>query len=351
MDARNAPPPPDGEQTQTDLAHIPAGMRLLVVDDEKRILQTITLMLSDYGLSLKTAASAEEALRYLDAERFDIAFLDNYIGKDRGLELMAAMAQRDPELSFVMITANGNADLAVEALKRGAADFITKPFLVADLLRSIDFVIRKRELEQQKRAMLETLENKVQERTRELENVYVEVLSSLAQILETRDFGTYGHCRRVSHYARLVAEELGMGQDDQHYLEIAALLHDVGKIGITDSILLKPGALERDEWSDLKTHPAKGAEILRPLKYLGPALPAILHHHENYNGSGYPDGLQGAAIPLNSRIIAVADSWDVMRSDRPYRKALSVEAARNELVQFSGTQFDPAIVEIFLKLV
>ncbi len=325
-------------------------LRLLVVDDEKRILQTFKLMFSDSEYQVATAQSAAEAMGLLGKERFDLVFLDCYIGRDRGLDLMQQMAAADPDLYFIMITANGNTDLAVDALKRGAADFITKPFFIADIVKSIDYVNRKKELDRQKRDLLLTLETKVRERTQELETMYVDVLASLAQVLETRDFSTFGHCKRVSHYARLIADDMNLPADEKHYLEIASLLHDVGKIGISDSILLKPGSLDREEWDNLKHHPAKGVEILKPLKYLGPALPAILHHHEFFNGTGYPAGLKGDAIPLNARIIAVADAWDVMRSDRPYRKALSREAATEELIKFSGVQFDPAVVNILIRL-
>ncbi len=326
-------------------------LKILVVDDEKRILQTFSLMLSEYGFFLKTASNSEEAMAHLAKDRFDIVFLDCYIGKERGLDLMQKLTAAAPGLYFVMITANGSADLAVEALKQGASDFIAKPFFVADIIKSIGFVNKKRELDRQKREMLLTLEAKVQERTRELQAIHIDVLSSLAQALETRDFSTYGHCKRVSHYARMIAEELHLSESEQHYLEIAALLHDVGKIGINDSILLKPGRLDGHEWDSLKHHPSKGVEILKPLKYLEPALPAILHHHEFYDGTGYPGGLKGEAIPLNARIIAIADAWDVMRSDRPYRKALSYETATDELLKHGGKQFDPFIVETFLTLV
>lgn len=328
-----------------------AGMRILFVDDEKRILQTVSLMLDDYGFYLRTAGNGEEAMDLLRSDRFDIAFLDQFIGKDRGIELMQKMKEAKPDLYFVLVTANSNADLAVEALKRGATDFIAKPFFVADILKSIEFVNRRRELDNQRKEIMHTLETKVQERTRELESTYLGVLSALAQALESRDFGTYGHCKRVSHYAGLIADALNMDSRDKYYLDIGALLHDVGKIGISDFILLKPDRLEPQEWVDLKRHPEKGVEILKPLRHLEPALPVILHHHENYDGTGYPRGLQGEDIPLGARIIAVADSWDVMRSDRPYRKARTEEAARNELITFSGTQFDPRIVEIFLGLV
>jgi putative nucleotidyltransferase with HDIG domain len=325
------------------------GTRLLIVDDEKMILKTFSLMMSEYGFFLRTASAGAEALELIRQDRFDVVFLDQHIGKERGLDLMQTMSRVDPGLYFVIITANGNANLAVDALKRGAADFLVKPFFAADIVRSIEFVLRKRDLDNQKKELLQSLETKVRERTQELESMYVDVLASLAQALEARDFGTFGHCKRVSHYAGLIADELGFDAEAKRYLEIGALLHDVGKIGINDLILLKPDKLDTDEWQNLKRHPEKGVEILKPLKYLEPALPGILHHHENYDGSGYPAGLKGEEIPLMARIITVADAWDVMRSDRPYRKAKPKDDALLELRVFSGRQFDPAIVDIFLK--
>ena len=327
------------------------GMRVLFVDDEKRILQTIALMLDDYGLYLRTAGNGAEALRLIEADHFDIVFLDQFIGTERGIELMQKMSAARPGLYFVIITANSNADLAVDALKRGATDFIAKPFFSADIIKSIEFVSRRREVDDQRKELMHNLEAKVQERTRELENAYLGVLSALAQALESKDFGTYGHCKRVSHYAGIIADALNMNSKEKYFLDVGALLHDVGKIGISDALLLKPERLDAAEWTELKRHPEKGVEILNPLSHLEPALPVILHHHENYDGTGYPRGLQGEDIPLGARIIAVADSWDVMRSDRPYRKARTDESARNEMLVFSGTQFDPRIVEIFLNLV
>lgn len=324
-------------------------LHLLLVDDEKTILKTFSLMLQDQGFSLKTASNGEDALALVKAGRFDIVFLDQHIGRERGLDIMQTMAALDPSLYFVIITANGSAGLAVEALKRGASDFVMKPFFVADLLRSIDFVLRKRTLERERKELLLSLEQKVRERTLELQSIHLDVLGTLAQALEARDFGTFGHCKRVSRAAGLLCEKLSLGDEERHQVEVAALLHDVGKIGIGDLILLKPDKLNKDEWTTLKDHPSKGAEILRPLKYLEPALPGILHHHENYDGTGYPAGLKGEEIPLMARIISVADAWDVMRSDRPYRTARTEQEAVKELRRCSGTQFDPVIVDIFVQ--
>src|SRR5574341_669985 len=268
--------------------------RILLVDDEQRILEVFSLMLREAGYSVRTASHAEEALSAAAGDRFDVAVIDQFLGLARGLDLMQELSARDPDLAAVIMTANGTTDLAVEALKGGASDFITKPFLLGDLIKSIEFVQKKRELERQQRALFATLERKVEEKT-------------------------------------------------------AELLHDIGKIGITDFILGKNGPLSDGEMDVIKSHPRKGVEILKPLTQFERILPSILHHHEQYDGSGYPDGIAGEAIPLHARIIAIADTYDAILSSRPYRAGTHHEAAIRELVACSGRQFDPSIVKAFVE--
>ncbi len=324
-------------------------MRILFVDDEKMIVETFSLMLTDLGYYVKTACGCEEALGLASREQFDIAFLDHFLGSCLGLDLMRAMAEENPDLSYVIVTANSSMDLAVESLKSGASDFISKPFRVADLIRSIEYVGKKRELKRQKRNLLENLEHVVNEKTEELKQIYTNVLSSLAQAMEKRDIGTYGHSRRVSYHARLIAAALDLPEKERADLKTAALLHDIGKIGISDFILGKQGQLNEEERQAIKNHPQKGYEILKPLKQFEPILPAILHHHEFYNGLGYPAGLAGEAIPLHARIIAVADTYDAILANRPYRSGATHESAVRELLLYSGSQFDPVIVKAFVE--
>jgi len=175
-------------------------------------------------------------------------------------------------------------------------------------------------------------------------------LEGLNVLLNRRDTGTGGHSLRVLRYAEAIAEELGIQGPELEALRIGALLHDIGKIAIPDSILLKPGSLNRDEWVIMKTHPRLGADLISVVKSLQPAIPIVLHHHEWYNGSGYPDGLMGEEIPLGARIFAVADAFDAMTSVRPYRSAMDVESAIKELKAGSGTQFCPACLQAFLNL-
>jgi putative nucleotidyltransferase with HDIG domain len=327
--------------------------RILLVDDEPHILEVFSAMLRDKGYPTRTASHAEEALRLVAVERFDIAFIDHVLGPVRGLDLIPRMAELRPDLSHVLITGNGNVELAVQALKSGASDYVSKPFLLADLTRSIDYVNKKREQERRRRELLESLEHNVRERTEELKNVYFPVLSSLAHAMETRDRGTYGHSRRVSHNSELIAAALGLDPEERDNLKAAALLHDIGKIGTSDFILGKKGALTEEEKKIVRGHPQQGVEILRPLagafKQLGSILPAILHHHENFDGSGYPSGLAGEAIPLLARIITVADTYDAILSDRPYRCSQGHDQAMAELVHCAGSQFDPKIVDVYVK--
>lgn len=327
--------------------------RILLVDDEERILDTFSMILDAHGYYVKTASRPDDALRLISEDGFDVVFLDQFLGKIKGLDLMQIMSGIDPELYYVIITGNGSTDLAVESLKKGASDFISKPFFAADLIKSIEYVNKKRELDKQKKEMLSTLELKINEKTEELRKVYFSVLSSLSQAMEKKDTGTYGHSRRVSHYSRLISAALDLNEKDREDLKAASMLHDIGKIGISDFILGKPGPLNEGEMSIIRSHPQKGIEILKPLlepfKQFKSILPAILHHHESYDGSGHPYGLSGENIPLLARIIAVADTYDAIMSNRPYRPAANHEKAINELLNSAGRQFDPSIVNAFVK--
>lgn len=321
-------------------------LRILLVDDERIILETYSMLLKNLGYQVYTASHPNDAIKLISADEFDIVFLDQFLGPVRGLDLIPQMSEVNPELYYIIITANGSTDLAVESLKSGASDFITKPFQIADLVKSIEYVRKKRDLDRERKEMLSFLELKVDEKTEELKSIYFSVLSSLAQAMEKRDIGTYGHCRRVSHYSAMIACAMGLNEREKADLDAAGMLHDIGKIGISDFILGKKGTLNGAEVQTVKSHPQKGVEILKPLPQFKGILPAILHHHENYDGSGYPCGLSGEDIPLHARIISVADTYDAILSDRPYRTGAGHHEAIGELVRCSGRQFDPYIIAI-----
>ena len=323
--------------------------RILLVDDEVRLLEPLSMALQDMGCYVKTAPGPDEAMRCAREDAFQIAFVDNFLGPMRGIDLMQLMAKLDPGLDFVIMTANPDIDLAVESLKTGAADFIRKPFRIEEMLRSIDYVCRKKALEQQRQEVMAGLELKIKAKTEELEQTYFSVLVSLSRAVETKDPWTYGHSKRVSDHCRLIAMKLGFDELSIENIGAAALLHDIGKIGISDAILSKKGHLSDEERSTIRSHAQKGVDILSPLKQFEALLPAILHHHENYDGSGYPAGLAGEDIPLCARIIAVADAYDSILSSRPYRSASDQAAATAELIACSGNQFDRRLVHDFVQ--
>lgn len=321
------------------------ALDILLVDDEAIILELLSDMLSELGHRPAMASDPKDALELASRSAFDIVFLDQFLGPKRGLDLMQDMAAKDAGLYFVIMTANGSADLAVEALRKGASDFITKPFFEDDIIRSISFVCMKRDLDRQRADLMGDLKRRVKEKTDELIQVNFSVLAALARAVETKDLGTYGHSMRVSRYAEQIAENLHLDLEAREGLRVAALLHDIGKIGISDLILGKPGPLTAQEMEVVRQHPQNGVEILRPLRHYQPILPAILHHHEHYDGGGYPHGLAGEGIPLLARIISVADTYDAILSDRPYRSAADQERALAVLGGMSGIQFDPAVVD------
>ena len=321
--------------------------RILLVDDETRILDTLACMFNEIGWDVATAATPAEALRLVSEEQFRMAFIDNNLGSMEGMELIDQLRKADPNLHFVIITGNPNIETAIRALKNGIADFLRKPFRFEDLLVSIEHVNRKRDLEQQRKDLLARLELMVQEKTAELQQTYLSVLVTLSRTVEKRDLGTYGHSMRVSEISSRIAENLGLSIDEIADVRAASLLHDIGKIGISDGILAKQGPLTEQERSIIRCHTQKGVEILQPLKQFEALLPAILYHHERYDGSGYPAGLSGDAIPLSARIIAVADTYDAILSDRPYRLAATHDYAMQELRAWSGKQFDARVVNAF----
>ncbi len=324
--------------------------RILLVDDEVRILDALACMFKEIGWDVATAATPAEALRLVSEEPFRMAYVDNNLGSMEGLELIDQLRKADPSLHFVIMTGNPNIETAIRALKNGIADFLRKPFRFEDLLVSIEHVNRKIELEQQRKDLLAGLELTVQEKTAELKQTYLSVLVTLSRTVEKRDLGTYGHSMRVSEISSRIAENLGLSMDEVADVRAASLLHDIGKIGISDSILAKQGPLTEEEFGIIRCHTQKGVEILQPLKQFESLLPAILHHHERHNGSGYPAGLSGDAIPISARIISVADTYDAIISDRPYRGAGTDEKAIAEIRAFAGKQFDPTVVDTFVEI-
>lgn len=328
--------------------------KILIVDDEPNVRSVLTRHLANEKVACVSSHSAFDALNKIKSERFSLVISDVMMPGMSGVELLRFIKKQDAETAVIMITGLMDINTAVDSLRMGACDFITKPFDLPTIRRAVDRALERRQLLVQNRYYQAELENKVRERTFELNEALHEVeesykitLEALVTALDAREHETQAHSQRVRDYTLTLAEQLGLNHDDLIQVGRGALLHDVGKIGVPDSILLKPGKLTSEEWVEMKKHPRIGYDILRNIKFLSPAADIVLCHQERWDGKGYPTGLGGRDIPPGARVFAVVDTLDAMTSDRPYRKAMSFEVAFNEIRQCAGTQFDPQAVDAF----
>jgi len=340
-------------------------VRVLVVDDDEDVRDVLCQEFERRGLSAEGAASAAEARGLFGAGgRFDLVLCDIDMPGERGTELLAWLKATDADVAVVMVTGISDAPTAVGAMLNGASDYVCKPFSLAEVRARTDQALDKRRLVLENRAYQTNLERLVEERTHEvlaamaeirslsddLRAAYDATLAAMLSALDKRDNETQGHSLRVVAYTERLAKEIGIAEPELTAIRRGALLHDVGKIGVPDAILRKPGKLDRDEWLVMKKHAELGYEMLRDIKFLRDAALIVLTHQERFDGTGYPRGLKGEEIPIGARIFACADALDAMTSDRPYRKALPYERVRQELIDFAGTQFDPLVVEAFLRI-
>jgi len=309
-----------------------------VVDDAENIRIALRDCLSLLGYEACTAASGHEALEFLRSQRVDLVLTDQGMPGLSGLELTRAVAHMLPHVPVVLLTGLTDVELAKTSLQVGASDFITKPLNIRELPIVIERNLLRRKLEVAR----------LQEREAA---VLLEAIKALASAVDAKDPYTARHSMRVSRLAFVLADRIRLPADERYVLELAAWMHDVGKIGVPDRILTKPAALDAGEQEVIKLHPIKGGEIVGQIEELRLVAHAIRHHHERIDGHGYPDGLRGEAIPLTSRIIHVADAFEAMTSHRSYRQSLSRRAAVEELTRHSGTQFDRDLVVCFLEIV
>lgn len=329
-----------------------------MVDDEPEICELLHEGIAQAGYDCLTSGSAEEGLTSLERQQFEAVVSDLHLGAGMdGMLFMQAALQRWPHLVFLLVTAESDIRIGIEAMKRGAADYLTKPFQVSTVVSAIGWGLERKRLQLELEKYRAQLEEMVRERTAQLqtallqiESSYDETLAVLGAALDLRDDATGGHALRVSRYFIALAEALQFPAAQLPHAIRGAYLHDIGKLAIPDSILLKPGNLNEQETGIMQTHVGIGYEMVRQIPFLEPASGLILNHHEQYDGSGYPRGLRGVEIPLSARVFAVADTLDAMTSNRPYRCGLSFDAALREIRKQSGHQFDPAIVKTFLQL-
>jgi putative two-component system response regulator len=330
---------------------------ILIADDEEMIRDLINITLSKEGFTCYQAASAEEGLEIASSQKLDMALLDIMMPGRSGIELLKEIKQSAPDTTVLMITAMNDMDTALSCIHFGAEDYITKPFNLDRVLLTIKNTLDKRRLVLENREYQANLEQKVREQTEVIRTVmgeinlaYEHTLAALIRALDAREKEVGSHSERVMAYARHLAEAARIDERGRSILARGALLHDIGKIGVSDNILLKPGKLDDAEWSIMRKHPEVGYEILTGIRYFAGAAELVLSHHERYDGAGYPNGLRGEEIPISARVFALVDTLDAMTSDRPYRKALSFQEVLDEVVKCSGRQFDPKLVEVFLAI-
>jgi len=330
--------------------------KILIADDEVEIRELLGDFLRDEGYECILASDAYDALdKYIKNDKVDVVMSDIRMPGKSGLDLLGEVKELDEDVMVIMISAVKDIESAISALSKGAYDYVSKPFELEKVAHIANKAVEKRRLVLENKEYQNELERKVIERTKdlkaaleELDNTYRVTLRALVTALDTRDEETHGHSMRVVRYTMALADLLGVdNEDDLKNFEYGALLHDIGKIGIPDAILKKPGKLTQKEWKIIKTHPKLGYKMLYKIKFLEKSSQIVLHHHERYDGKGYPDGLKGDQIPFGARIFALADTIDAMTSKRPYEHALSFETVYKEIKKFSGTQFDPQVVKAF----
>jgi len=273
-----------------------------------------------------------------------------------GLELLKRIRDVDPKMIVIMVTAFPEIDRAVEAMRLGAYDFIIKPADLDLVTLSVKRALEKKRLEEEVETYHRNLERLVEERTAKLQQAYrilkkahLDSVKVLAEAIDAKDPYTRGHSDRVTRMSMKIAFQLGFAEERMESLEYGALLHDIGKIGIKDEILQKPDVLSSEEFQSIREHPLIGVKIVEGIEFFKDKIPMIRHHHEHFDGSGYPDGLAGEAIPLEARIIAIPDAFDAMTSVRPHRGNMPLQDVIEEMEKCKGTQFDPHILEIFLR--
>ncbi len=312
--------------------------RLLVVDDVEMVRIALAECLGAIGYEVIAAQSGPDALDLLRTQRFDLLMTDHTMPEMTGMELIGLVLKMHPDMPIVLLTGHDDVEMAKTSLLRGASDYVTKPLNIKELPIVVERNLMRRRLEAAR----------LRERGAQ---VMFEALKALASAVDAKDPYTARHSDRVTRLSLAIGDAISLGAEERYLLELSAWMHDVGKIGVPDSILTKPARLTPDEFEIMKTHPVKGADIVGQIEDLAGVADVIRHHHERIDGSGYPDGLHGEAIPLESRIILVADAFDAMTSDRSYRKGPGKAFAVEEIAKFSGTQFDSELAKAFLTAI
>jgi putative two-component system response regulator len=332
--------------------------RILIVDDEETIRLALRKFLRSRGYEVEIAGSGDQAMEFLDRDSFSLMLCDVRMPGMTGVQVVPLARQKDRDLAIIMLTAVNDAATATEVLASGATDYLMKPVELADLQQAVDRALRKRDELIDLRRVDMLIREEVALRTAELEMekeslrlMSVSIAETLINAMEAKDLYLRGHSQRVAELAGQLAEELGLDEATCEDLRVAGRLHDVGKIGIREAILNKPGRLTLEEFEHVKQHVRIGLDILAPLFHIKKPLEYVEHHHERWDGAGYPQGLAGEAIPMGARILCAADTFDALTSKRAYREPLAPLAALEHLRVDSGKQFDPSVYDALIRVI
>lgn len=337
----------------------PVTLRVLIVDDEASVRKVMAAVLAQLGLPCETAASGEEALRILETHRIDAVISDLQMPGMSGMELLAKVRKSYPQIVFLVVTGVDDIRIGIQAMRQGADDYLVKPLQVDAniVLASLARALHVKRLEQEVEDYRHHLEEIVAEQTqqlrealRQIERSYDHTLEVLGAAIDLRDSPTAGHSRRVFLYSIEIAKAMGGLEKQMRNIAMGAWLHDIGKLAISDAILLKPGPLTDEEREIMQRHVQIGYDLVKGIPFLADAAEIIFAHHERCDGSGYPRGLKTEEIPVGARIFAVADTFDAMTSDRPYRRALPFETSREVIARGAGKQYDSQVATIFLSI-
>lgn len=331
---------------------------ILIVDDKPANLQLLSQILESHGHEVRSAKNGAQALKSTMVEVPDLILLDIRMPDLDGFAVCRKLKENPftQNIPVIFISAANQINDKVRAFNEGGVDYITKPFQVEEVLARVHThlsLYRTTKILEHANNELEEwnqlLESRVTERTIELDQAYTNTITGWARALELRDFETEGHSRRVTEMSARLGVALGLENEHLLHLKRGAILHDIGKMGIPDHVLLKPGKLTEEEWATIRLHPVHGYQLLRPIHFLEHSLQVVLHHHERWDGSGYPSKLVGESIPLNARIFSVVDVWDALLHARPYKKPWPLHEVVDYMKDQKEKQFDPNIIDVFLK--
>jgi len=324
------------------------GKSILIVDDEPAIRRLLRQKLSGEGYWCEEADSATQTLDKLRSSPAELVLLDIKMPGESGIELLPEIKVSYPDTAVIMASAITEIGVAIQCMRQGADDYICKPFNLDEVVLSVERALEKRRLQLKIKEYQQHLEEKVEEQMRKIRQLFLGAIEALVFALEAKDRYTVGHSRRVTEIAMAIGSELGLSADDIEDLRWGSLLHDVGKIAVDQLIQNKPGRLTPEEYEHIMTHAHVGAGIVKPVVNEN-VIKMIEHHHDRYDGGGLHQVVAGCDIPLAARILALADAFDAMTSDRPYRSAMYKEEALDEIKRCTGTQFDPVVVTALLK--